>query len=287
MNSSEGSLLSNFSLITGSIKENSRETNLSIGRDGQLRTSLYDKRDDFHFHITNFTFLSSNIPSLPAYDVFISQLILYARGCSSFECSILRAVRLSCKPRGQGYVRERLKPSFRKFYGRYGILIKHYEAPLSQMLHEILWHDHKQWHPPLIRHFTKSWPCYRTGPYCRFDVLTLFPRFPGHLQRVWLANRGRLLLRTPGPVPCVTCICSKVETIFSWTCHVYGHFEFRTSFGTSILLKHLIKSDSVTLDFLPPKFTTANTKQDDFSIFMTEYTYMNMYIFNYAEIKLY
>ena len=30
---------------------------LSIGRDGQLHTSIYDKRDDFNFHITNFPFL--------------------------------------------------------------------------------------------------------------------------------------------------------------------------------------------------------------------------------------
>ena len=52
---------------------------LSIESDGQLRTSLYDKRDDFNFHITNFPFLSSNIPSSPAYSVFISQLIRYAR----------------------------------------------------------------------------------------------------------------------------------------------------------------------------------------------------------------
>ena len=36
---------------------------LSIGRDGKLRTSLYDKRDDFNFHITNIPFLSSNIQS--------------------------------------------------------------------------------------------------------------------------------------------------------------------------------------------------------------------------------
>ena len=56
---------------------------LSIGRDGQLHTSIYDKRDDFNFHITNFPFLSSNIPSSPAYGVFISQLIRYARACSS------------------------------------------------------------------------------------------------------------------------------------------------------------------------------------------------------------
>ena len=30
---------------------------LSISRDGQLQTSIYDKRYDFHFHISNFPFL--------------------------------------------------------------------------------------------------------------------------------------------------------------------------------------------------------------------------------------
>ena len=67
---------------------------LSVESDGQLRTSLYDKRNDFNFHITNFPFLSSNIPSSPAYRVFISQLLRYARACSSYECFILRAARL-------------------------------------------------------------------------------------------------------------------------------------------------------------------------------------------------
>ena len=43
-----------------------------------------------------------------------------------------------------------------------------------------------------------------------------------NLQRVQLANRGRLLLQTPGPVPFRICICSYVETIFSWTCFVSG-----------------------------------------------------------------
>ena len=58
---------------------------LSIESYGQLRTSLYDKRDYFNFHITNFPFLSSNIPSSLAYGVFISQLIRYARACSSMN----------------------------------------------------------------------------------------------------------------------------------------------------------------------------------------------------------
>ena len=117
---------------------------LSIGRDGQLRTSLYDKRDDFNLHITNVSFLSNNIPSSPAYGVFISQLIRYARACFSYECFILRAARLSSKLLGQGYVRERLKSSLMKFYGRYGDLIKHYEVPFSQMIHDILGHGHLQ-----------------------------------------------------------------------------------------------------------------------------------------------
>ena len=117
---------------------------LSIGRDGQLHTSLYDKHGDFNFHITNFPFLSSNIPSSPAHCVFISQLIRYARASSSYECFILRAVRLSNKLPKQGYVKERLRSSLRTFYGRYGDPVKQYKAPLSRMLHDILDDDHLQ-----------------------------------------------------------------------------------------------------------------------------------------------
>ena len=137
-------------------------------------------------HITNFHFPRSNIPSSPAYGVFISQLIRYARICTSYECFIPRVVRLPCKLLGQGYVRESLKSSLRKFYGRYGDLIKN-EVSLSQRLHDILghflkvtWHSWtlimiiSQRHPPLIRHFTKSWLCYRTWPYYRFDIITKF-----------------------------------------------------------------------------------------------------------------
>ena len=48
-----------------------------------LLVTLYDKRDDFNFDIVNFPFLSSNIPQSPAYGVFVSQLIRYAR---AFVC---------------------------------------------------------------------------------------------------------------------------------------------------------------------------------------------------------
>ena len=144
----------------------------------------------------------------------MSQFIQYARACSSYECFILRAVRLSCKLLGQGYVNERLKLSLGKFYGRYRDLIKHYDVPLSQMLHDILEHDHIQWHPPLIKHFTKSWPCYRIGPYYRFWRYYLIP-WVSIGERMWLANRERLLLRIYY-CPIWEFICSNVETILSW-----------------------------------------------------------------------
>ena len=174
---------------------------LSIGRNGQLHTSIYDKRDDFNFHITNFPFLSSNIPTSPAYGVFIPQLIRYARACSSYGCFILRATRLSNKLLEQGYVKERLKSSLRKFYGRYGDLIKQYEVSLTQMLNDILWPDHIQWQPPTDQ------TLYRTRPFPEFWVVPI-----EHLRRVWHVDRGRLLLRTPGPVPLGLAYVLLVET---------------------------------------------------------------------------
>ena len=91
------------------------------------------------------------------------------------------------------------------------------------MLHDILGNDHIQWHPQLIRHYTNLWTNYQTGPYYRlWRYYQISGGFHRTLQRMRLANRGRLLLRTPGPVPFWTCICSNVETIFSWTCRVLG-----------------------------------------------------------------
>ena len=47
-----------------------------IESNNRLYTKLYDERDDFDFHIVNFPFLLSNIPSSPLYGVYISRLIM-------------------------------------------------------------------------------------------------------------------------------------------------------------------------------------------------------------------
>ena len=54
---------------------------LFTGDKNDMATKLYDKRDAFGFHVVNFPFMSSNIPSAPAYSVYPSQLIRYAHCC--------------------------------------------------------------------------------------------------------------------------------------------------------------------------------------------------------------
>ena len=60
---------------------------------GKLTTRLYDKRDDFNFPIVNFPFLSSNIPSAPAYGVYVSQLIRYARTRSNYQDFMAKGIK--------------------------------------------------------------------------------------------------------------------------------------------------------------------------------------------------
>ena len=51
----------------------------------KLTTRLYYKRDDFNFPIVNFPFLSNDIPSALTCDVYVSQLVRYARACSNYQ----------------------------------------------------------------------------------------------------------------------------------------------------------------------------------------------------------
>ena len=185
-------------------------------------------------YITNFPFLSSIIPTSSDYGVFISQLVRYARACSSYECFIPRAVRLSCKLLGQGYVRERLKSPLRKFYGRYGDFVKDYEVPLSQMLHGmIIYSDTLHWSDVSLNRDLAT----ELDLIIIVDVITLFREVSiGHLQLVRLANRGRILFWTPGPVSFVTCICStflKLSCLRTyWVSNIPRYFYFASSFFT-------------------------------------------------------
>jgi hypothetical protein len=68
------------------------DLHLEIDTKGKLNTNLHDKRDDFSLPIVNFPFLSSNIPSAPAYGVYVSQLICYSRACDEYLMSELEII---------------------------------------------------------------------------------------------------------------------------------------------------------------------------------------------------
>jgi hypothetical protein len=110
---------------------------LNIDVNGRLTTSLYDKRHDFDFAIVIFPFLCSSIPLSPAYGVYISQMIRYARACFAYEDFSKRGKLLTKKLMLQGYNESRLKSSFRKFYGRYNDLVCNDKLSLAHMLNDL------------------------------------------------------------------------------------------------------------------------------------------------------
>jgi hypothetical protein len=110
---------------------------LSIDADGKLTTHLYDKRDDFSFTIVNFPYICSNIPLSPAYGIYISQLIRYARAYSTYDQFLILSRLLTDNLMLQGFLQSRLMSAFRKLYGRYNDLIHNYKLSLSQMLSDI------------------------------------------------------------------------------------------------------------------------------------------------------
>ena len=126
----------------------------------------------------------------------------------------------------QGYVQERLKSSLRKFYGRYGDLIKQYEVSLSQMLNDILWPDHIQWQPPTDQ------TLYRTRLFTEFWMVSI-----EHLRRVWHGDRDAYS-SGPWSRPFGTCICFYLlRPILSELVVILPHYALRISLGTfSILL---------------------------------------------------
>ena len=108
------------------------------------------------------------IPKWPPNDVIKFGCFYVFIKHSSYECFILRARRLSSKLLKQGYLMERLKSSFRKFYGRYGDLVEQYGVTLSRMLNDILTLD-QQW-PPYQSDFPPiSWPLYRAWPSPNYE----------------------------------------------------------------------------------------------------------------------
>ena len=91
-------------------------------KNNNITTKLYHKHDAFGFHIVNFPFMSSNIPSAPAYGVYAFQLIRYACCCSNYSDFLLCHRALVTRLLSQGYKVNHLSNTFKKFYSRHTLI---------------------------------------------------------------------------------------------------------------------------------------------------------------------
>ena len=84
-------------------------------------------RDDFAFRIVNLPHMESgNIPANLGYSVYISQLVRYARICTS-------KVDFRNRPCQQGFETNLLQKSFNQFFNRNGLIFEKYGAALREM----------------------------------------------------------------------------------------------------------------------------------------------------------
>ena len=106
--------------------------------DGALKTKLYDKRDDFQFEIINFQWMDSNIPICPAYGVYVSRLVAFARACSDFEEFSQRHLTLTKKLVSQGFIKKKLHKIFVRFIERHRALVSRYHLDWQSHIRNIL-----------------------------------------------------------------------------------------------------------------------------------------------------
>ena len=97
-----------------------------IGND--IHTSVYDKRDDFGFPIVNFPWLSGDVPRLPSYGIYISQLVRFARCCTSVFDLNSKNLQITSKLLTQGYRYHNLRKTFGKFFRSYSELLSKFGA---------------------------------------------------------------------------------------------------------------------------------------------------------------
>ena len=88
-----------------------------ILQNGKFKYSLFDKRNNFNFEVISYPFLSGNIPRIPSYGVYVSQLIRFCNVCSESLTNMV--TQLNTKLIKQGFEMESLKRKFQQFSSKY------------------------------------------------------------------------------------------------------------------------------------------------------------------------
>ena len=125
-----------FDVITSASSASFLDLYLEFDDSGQLSTKIYDKRDDFNLKIINFPNMCSNIPASPAYGVYISQMIRYARASSNYSGFLKRHLDLRNRLLNQGYKQILLIRSLKKFIFRYQDFVEIYSVPAETMIND-------------------------------------------------------------------------------------------------------------------------------------------------------
>ena len=77
-----------------------------------IHASVYDKRNDFGFPIVNFPWLNGDVPRLLSYGIYISQLVTFARCCTSVLDFHSWNLQITLKLLTQGYRYHKLWKAF-------------------------------------------------------------------------------------------------------------------------------------------------------------------------------
>ena len=99
-------------------------------------TTVFDKRDNFNFDIVNFPFLCSNIPTSPAYGVYISQLVRISRICEKYSDFVQRHHILTSRLIRQGFLYSKLCRAFKCFSRKYSHLLGKYNVSIRSHIHD-------------------------------------------------------------------------------------------------------------------------------------------------------
>ena len=160
--------------------------------------------------------MSSDVQRLPSYGIYISLLVGFARCCTSVLDFHSKNLQITSKLLTQGYRYHKLRKTFGKFFKSYSeLLLKYGDISFKEYLSKGI--SHPVFYGDLVYKLmrVKAW--------------------------VWHANRGRLLLPTPGPVPFGICKCSLVETTNtqSYITPVYDIFPWCDFLPTLTLLLNI------------------------------------------------
>ena len=101
------------------------DLNIDILDEG-LAISVYNKTDDFNFHVVSLTFPHSNIPLEVGYNVFFSQILRYGHICTNLNIFTSHVHKIFIILINRGYERSILIQNIRRCLRKYNTVFRRF-----------------------------------------------------------------------------------------------------------------------------------------------------------------